>query len=145
MIRAIQTHEIKLLLPLALKFWEEGRLPGRIVISVFESNWSRLINAGTGRIFAKFEDGKPIGAIGLFVINDINDGERICEEAFWFVDPHHRLFGTKLFKHAIHYAQSSECKRMCMVHLECLAADKIGPFYERNGFHLVERKYLRIF
>ena len=145
MIRAIQSHELKLLTPGAIEFWAEGKIPGEFIPAVFERRWTEIMRIGVGRIFASFEDGFFVGAIGIILARDINDDALVAEEAFWFVRPTHRRVGIKLFKHAENYARASNCKRMAMVHLECLKSEKLGLFYEKNGYHLIEHKYQKIF
>ncbi len=127
------------------QFWSEAKLPGEFVPSVFMRNWTRVISMGAGVIFGYFKDGTCIGAIGIVITNDINNDDRVAEEAFWFVDKEHRSVGIRLFRHAIRYAESSACKRMAMVNLAALEMDRIGKLYEHMGFHLIEQKYVKTF
>lgn len=145
MIRAAQIHELKLLAPGAMEFWMEGKLPGKFVPEVFERNWTKLNGVGIGRIFISIENGIIHGAIGIILSRDINDDALVAEEAFWFVRPDYRRAGIRLFYHAEKYAIASKCERMCMVHLHSLSAEKLGAFYEKNGYSVIEHKYQKSF
>lgn len=144
MIRAIQPNELNKLISMAQQFWDEGQIPGDFLPSVFERNWARLIGNGHGRIFAYFENNEPVGAIGIIIIKDINNDSKIAEEAFWFVSESSRRVGIKLFNYAEKYAKSSGCKRMSMRHLISLQPEKLGAFYERNGYSCIEHAYIKI-
>lgn len=145
MIQSLQPNELESIARLGPQFWKEGNLPGRFIPEVFVRRWSQLISTGLGRIFAFFENGVPVGVIGLIISNDINDDARTAQEAFWFVEESHRKVGLKLFYHAEKYARNSGCQRMAMIHLVNLQPDKLGAFYERMGYRVVEHAYHKTF
>lgn len=145
MIRAITAHELKSIIHLGPKFWKEGNLPGEFIPEVFIRKWSEHIAAGHGHIFGLYVDRKVVGAIGLFIVNDINDDARVASEMFWFVDEEHRGGGLVLFRHAERYAKASGCKRMSMVHLVDLHPKGLEKLYERTGYRLIEKNYHKTF
>lgn len=141
MIRAIEQHEVESITFIGVEFWKEGNLPGSFDPAYAARRWREILASGTGRIFAYFKDSKPLGAIGIFIVEDINTRDRIAEEAFWFVRKEHRGIGLRLFRFAEQYAKASGCRRMAMVHLMGLHPDELRGLYERTGYRCVEHAY----
>lgn len=122
-------------------FYREGALPGNLVPSIFMGNWKTLIESGTGRILGAWRGAEFLGALGVLVYPDINDGEIVAQEAFWYVHPNHRGIGMKLLDQSIEDLRREGVKRMTMVHLESLMPDRLKSLYERLGFRPVESHY----
>jgi GNAT superfamily N-acetyltransferase len=143
MIREVQVSELNLVADLGKKFWAEGSLPGSLKPAVFINNWTKLIGMGIGKIFGLFNDGKFVGCLGCLVVNDLNDGEMIASETFWFVDPENRGSGIKLLIHFMKWAKEIGCSRVSMVHLMNKQAEKLSEIYVKMGFTQTEVHYIR--
>jgi GNAT superfamily N-acetyltransferase len=142
MIRELEISELRLAGEIGREFWEEGCLPGTIKPEVFEKNWTFFINNGMGKIFGLYENGELVGAIGGFVIPDLNDGEKTATEAFWFVRDAYRGGGIKLLLYFLKYAKEIGCVRVNMVHLFNEHANKLSKLYVKLGFKPVEAHYV---
>lgn len=125
------------------KFWAEGSLPGSLKKDLFVKNWTGLMDLGMGNVLGLYKDDKLVGALGFISVNDINDGELVASETFWFVEPESRGQGVKLLIKFIDEAKQMGCKRMSMVHLMNSHADKLSDIYKRMGFTPLETHYIK--
>lgn len=144
MIRIATNEELDGIAQLGPKFWSESNLPGGFKPDVFVDNWKKIIARDQGCIIFNQDDGGGInGAIGLLVYQDINDGELVMQEAFWFVSPESRGFGIRLLKKAEEIAKMINVKRFVMTHLLNNYADQLARLYPRLGFKALEINYIK--
>jgi GNAT superfamily N-acetyltransferase len=144
MIRIATDDQLDGIAQLGPKFWSESNLPGGFKPDVFVENWKKIIARDQGCIiFNQDEKGGINGAIGLLVYQDINDGELVMQEAFWFVSPESRGFGLRLLKKAEEIAKMINVKRFVMTHLLNGYADKLSRLYPRMGFKALEINYIK--
>lgn len=143
MVRELAINELQLATEMAGLFFEEGKLPGEFKADVFVKSWSTLIKLDMGKIYGLFVDDKPVGYLGMIVTQDINDGAKIAQEAFWYVHPDHRGAGLRLLFHAQAQAKELSCKRMGMVHLLDAAGEKLSHIFNRMGFREIEVHYIK--
>lgn len=144
MIRIATNEELDVIAQLGPKFWSESNLPGGFKPDVFVDNWKKIIARDQGCIIFNQDDGGGInGAIGLLVYQDINDGELVMQEAFWFVSPESRGFGIRLLKKAEEIAKMINVKRFVMTHLLNNYADQLARLYPRLGFKALEINYIK--
>jgi GNAT superfamily N-acetyltransferase len=146
MIRIATDDQLDGIAQLGPKFWSESNLPGDFKPEVFVENWKKIIAKDQGCIiFNQDEKGGINGAIGLLVYQDINDGELVMQEAFWFVSPESRGFGLRLLKKAEEIAKMINVKRFIMMHLHNMYADKLAKVYQHMGFRPMETNYIKEF
>ena len=143
MIRQITSKELPRCLVMGRSFHAESRVPGRFVDAVWLASWRRLLDTGGGVILVDDRGTEFTGVIGGLVYNDLNDGDRVLAEAFWYVLPGFRGAGVKLMIAFLQWAENSRVKRVAMVCLEALQPDELGRLYRRMGFELVEHFYLK--
>jgi GNAT superfamily N-acetyltransferase len=144
MIRIATDNELHGIAQLGPKFWSESKLPGDFKPEVFVENWKKIIAKDQGCIiFNQDEKGGINGAIGLLVYQDINDGELVMQEAFWFVSPESRGFGLRLLKKAEEIAKMINVRRFVMTHLLNGYADQLSRLYPRMGFKALEINYIK--
>jgi|DEB3_MinimDraft_2_1074329.scaffolds.fasta_scaffold05128_3 GNAT superfamily N-acetyltransferase len=144
MIRIATDDQLDGIAQLGPKFWSESNLPGGFKPDVFVENWKKIIARDQGCIiFNQDEKGGINGAIGLLVYQDINDGELVMQEAFWFVSPESRGFGLRLLKKAEEIAKMINVKRFVMTHLLNGYADQLSRLYPRMGFKALEINYIK--
>jgi GNAT superfamily N-acetyltransferase len=72
-----------------------------------------------------------------------NVGHRTAQEMFWWVDKEHRGIGTQLFDALIAGVKAKGAESLVMIALERLTPEKVGGIYERRGFRLSERSYIK--
>jgi len=82
-----------------------------------------------------------VGAIGLLVAPHFASGEALASEVFWYMDPQYRGAGVRLLRAGEHWAAASGAVGVAMVAPD----DRLGAVYERWGYQLMERSYLRRF
>lgn len=65
----------------------------------------------------------------------------IAAELGWWVEPEHRKskVGKELLEAFEYWAKQKNCKMVTMVSLD----DEVGKIYERKGYHLAERVYMK--
>jgi len=144
MIRIATDNELHGIAQLGPKFWSESKLPGDFKPDVFVENWKKIIAKDQGCIIFNQDDKGGInGAIGLLVYQDINDGELVMQEAFWFVSPESRGFGLRLLKKAEEIAKMINVRRFVMTHLLNGYADQLSRLYPRMGFKALEINYIK--
>ena len=124
------------------KFFKEGRLPGSFKPEVFKANWVALIRGGFGKIWL-LEECK--GGLGVLVTKDINDGDTIITEAFWYVLPELRggLLGLRLYCAMEEYAKQVKASRILMIHYHATMDYRLPKFYEKRGYRPIETHYVK--
>jgi L-amino acid N-acyltransferase YncA len=70
-------------------------------------------------------------------------GHRTAQEMFWWVDKEHRGVGTQLFDALLAGCKAKGAESLSMIALERLTPEKVGGIYERRGFRLHERSYIK--
>ena len=112
----------------------------------YKGFWESLEEDGVGQFFGSFDaDDKLIGVLAAMLVDDCFNGDTIANEHFWYVDPEHRRgsHGIKLFKKFIAWSEEVGAKRISMVHLASLNAEKLGKLYERMDFVPLEIHYIK--
>lgn len=138
-------QEIPRLVPLAEEFYNQGFLPGTFDPQEFIRHWQQFTSGGPGIVIAAEDFGEVVGAIGGLVGPDINTGDRVLFEQFWFVTRDHRKgsLGDELLGRFENEARSLGCHRVNMVHLADEIGAKLGAVYRRRGFIPSEMHYIK--
>lgn len=140
-MRELEPEDLPECAALGLSFYEEGDLPGKFIPEVFTENWKDFFHMGIGRILGAWEDGRLVGVVGGVLSPDVNDGELVANEMFWYVLPGSRGVGLKLLANYLHLMREAGAKRLTLVHLCGLMPDKLERFYERLGLKPLEIHY----
>jgi GNAT superfamily N-acetyltransferase len=143
MVRALTVSDLPEAALLGPQFFAEGGLPGRFVPDVFSAKWGSLIEQGIGFILGLFRDGRIAGAFGGVVVEDLNSGDLVASECFWFVTPESRGRGFELLLAYEAEARKRGAVRCSMIHLLSLQPEKLGELYERRGYKAVETSYFK--
>lgn len=145
MIRQITKHDLpKLMECCAEAFFKEGNLPGKFSPFHFLKTWEQLLDSKMGFIFGiEVNDGGFAGAIGGNIYPDICTGEKVCSEMFWYTLPGFRGKGIKLLHKLEQHAKENGCSRVLMVHLAALNAERLEQYYQRCGYSLLEKTYMK--
>jgi len=144
MIRPAKASDLVVVAEMGREFYSEGRIPGTIVPDVFVANWRSYLSAGCGRIFLAEENEEIVGFLGALLYPDVNDGDLIGTELFWFVEKEHRgRCGMRLFDAFEKWAIEAGAKRLIMSHLSTLAPDKLKKIYKRLGYRKADVSYVK--
>jgi hypothetical protein len=124
-------------------FFSEADLPGGFKIANFLSSWEVILKSGIGVIFKAERDGKVIGLLGSLLSYDLNTGEVIATEAFWFILKQYRsgFAGIRLFEAFEEWGMSVGAVRFNMGRIIGLHDEKMGNFFESKGYRPVETHY----
>jgi GNAT superfamily N-acetyltransferase len=143
--RLLEPAELPELLPLAREFHQNEVLASWCSFDedVWLSTWWALLEGGCAFILISEEDGEITGAIGGLQYPDMNDGVRVCQEAFWFVPKAKRGGGPALLREYERVAVEHGAERTVMNHLADDRAEHIARFYKRVGYQPLESSYYK--
>jgi len=143
MLRIATIDDIDAVLEMALKFAEATPYKDMVSESKIRQTVTTALespNEETVVIICE-EDNNPIGLIAGAVTNLLLSDAKMATELMWWVNEDKR--GTKAGKELIEalefWANKMGCKAIVMVCLD----DRVGGFYEKNGYRLYERSYLK--
>lgn len=139
----LATHEdIPDILILAQAFVEESPYTGDAE-DIEQTVRNLLRDRNQGIIVLYLVDDKPVGFIGGVLSKMITSKDPIATEVMWYVSPSARGSRKSLaLKEAFEYwAKRVGAK---MIAMSTLADDKIERYYERTGYKLMEKTYLKV-
>lgn len=101
-----------------------------------------LRDRNKGIIVLYLVEGKPQGVIAGMLSEMLFSHEPIASELIWWVNPEHRTRKSLKLKEAYEYwAKRVGAKYIQMAELN---DEKIARFYQRTGYDLCERSYLKV-
>jgi len=138
-LRVATIEDIKLVTDMALKFAHSSPYKKYIEDSVVEEKVNDLLMGPTNeKIVLLYQDlGMLAGIKTKFTYGTIP----LAVETAWWVEPDQRgqKAGGELRKAFEYWASQVDCS---LVVLSCLD-DEVGKYYERNGYGLYERAYMK--
>ncbi len=143
MIRQATVEDLPRMESAARAFFASSRFLRRFDMDRFIRAWAALLSSGTGVIFALFDRDEVCGAIGGVVYPDINTGELIASEFFWFIRPGSRGDGLRLYRAFERWARTQACRQIRMVHLTDSMPDRLARVYRRLGYLPAETHYVK--
>lgn len=139
----IGVHQLNEIADRGFQFYKEGDIPGRFVPEVWHRNWVQLLNNGSGVLLGLQRDGQWSAAIGGVIYPDINDGDLVLMECFWFAFPEARGRALRLVRDFEDEGKLRGAKRVIMMHLLSINAEVLGRVYQRMGYRAVETHYIK--
>lgn len=126
-------------------FVKEAKYPGTFKVEVFRKNWEMIFGQKMGAMWV-VRNGSIVGALGAIIHPDINDGELVAQEAFWFVAPEHRggTAGIKLLAEFEAWAEMRGAARILSAHLMTSMPEKVAKVFERRGYYAGETAYIKV-
>ncbi len=143
MVRALTVEELPKAAAMGSLFMQEGAMPGRFISDVFVARWTTLLNMGIGFMLGLFSEDKLSGVFGAIVSEDLNDGDLVANEMFWFVRPEERGRGFSLLLAYEEEAKKRGAKRCSMVHLLSLQPERLSEIYKKRGYRPIETSYFK--
>lgn len=144
MIREARLEDIPNILHMGRAFFEENNWPAGVEFSAdtLEATLISLIQGDSGKIFI---DSDYLGAVGGMTYPFYFTGQLAGCEFFWWVSPEARGgLGLQLFKHLEQWFKQKGATTSTMIALESSSPDKVGNFYEKQGYKLMEHHYMRV-
>lgn len=142
-LRPVKREELPQIPAIGVAFFKEASLPGEMRHDVFVRNWEIYFDLNIGVMLGLFDGGKCTGVLGGLILPDPNDGELVASELFWYVLKEHRIGGIRLLKAFEEHAKVRGAKRITMVHLLQENAEKLGRYYQKNGYSPIECHYIK--
>lgn len=144
--KKLQVEDLHQVKPLGKAFTESVNYPGGFNWDAFEKVWTPLLLTDIGRISVVTSGEEVVGVMGALFCADPFSGWMTALEQFWYVKPEHRKSraGVLLFRDFEIEAHVRDCKKRIMVTLEGEFSGTLEEFYIRNGYHLVEKSFIKI-
>lgn len=135
-IRPLTIEELPLCLPYGPAFMKEYDLPGTFSPEEFLKNWTLWLTAYPAIMYGLWDNTHLAGGIGGMIHPDLNTGDRLAVEFFWYVEPSYRntLLAARLPLTFKKWGKRNGAVRWKMIHLlspgEDPATVKLARFYE---------------
>lgn len=145
-VRPVTIPELPRVASVGFTFFKEGDIPGGFVPEVFIRNWTDLLLNNRGVFYGAFTpEGMFTGGLGALLCPDLNNGQVMAVECFWYVLPEFRggTAAGRLLKAFERWAREQGAKRMVMVHLLNLTPTELHNTYKRLGYRPVEVNYVK--
>jgi GNAT superfamily N-acetyltransferase len=145
MTREINNVRDELGKPLCEAFAAESTLDVQFDYDQFSNQYQKLIDTGYAKLWVAEVGGVVVGAIGGVQHPHMFNGQPSVMEAFWFVNKDHRngLIAIRLLRSLERWAMELNAQNLIMAHLESLNPDRLGEFYEKQGYKRLETHYAK--
>jgi GNAT superfamily N-acetyltransferase len=143
-IRAATLDDIPALLDMGARFHEGSAYRGLIDFSKVQvsKTLNFLIENDGGCVFVNEADGVLTGAIAGLMAPHFVSGDRFATELAWWVDTEARgTVGPRLLKRLEEWAKDNGARTLSMI--EPPGNPGVGRIYERFGYRLAERNYMK--
>lgn len=137
-IRDLGVEDLEMLARWGEPFYVEANFPGTFKPELFIENWRVILSSGFGHIFGLFKGEVLVGTLGCLITPDLNTGDQICTEAFWFVSKENRGAGIRLLELFERWAWAQGVKRINVAHPSTPEMEKLSGLYKRRGYRAVE-------
>ncbi len=102
-----------------------------------------LMDKFLGSSFVLEDNGKIVGVLGgLITVYPLNN-EKMYQEFVWFVSKKYRWHGARLYFRMITYCKENGIHKVLMGNLGNNNCERFDKFYEKMGFKLLEKHYLK--
>jgi GNAT superfamily N-acetyltransferase len=142
-LRTVIPNELRGMEDIAQQFYSSTAHLRGFDIRKFERTWKPLLESGNGIIIAIFDGSYMLGAIGGAKYEDINSGEKVAAELFWYVRPEARGRGISLYREFESWAKQNGCTQIRMAFLVDSMPHKVESAYIRMGFHEAEKLFVK--
>jgi len=106
--------------------------------------YESMIRRGAGCMFILLSDGGDmIGGLGCIKAPDLHYDRIIAVETYWYVMPEYRGVGMLLMEHFEKWAKANGCDAVAFVHLSDSMPEILEKVYEKRGYTLIEKHFLK--
>jgi hypothetical protein len=111
---------------------------------IFKEKMAGFMTNKTGIVLCLHEEFELKGAIAGVLYENVFDGELCASELFWYVWPGARKgSGTALLHAFEEWALGRGATRVTMAHMLHNMPERLGAFYERNGYTPFEQHFVK--
>jgi GNAT superfamily N-acetyltransferase len=96
-----------------------------------------------GNSFVLEKGDRILGVIAGLIVTYPLSNEKIFQEHIWYVHKEYRRYGLMLYRALEDYCKQEGIKKIVMVHMANSKAEKLGKFYRRLGYELLESHYIK--
>lgn len=146
-IRPLTVDELPLCAPFGVAFMTEKQVPGTFSLEIFTKNWTMFLTQYPAIILGLWRGDRLIGGLGGMISPDLNTGEQIAIEFFWYVDAdaRHGTWPLRLLTRFRHWGAEHGAARLRMIHLldlnESPSTVKLARVYAKLGLRPIEVGY----
>ena len=146
-IRPLTVQDLPLCETFGRAFMAEKQVPGTFSLHTFTRNWTVFLTQYPSIILGLWQGDRLIGGLGGMVAPDLNTGEPIATEFFWYVTPEarHGTWPLRLLTQFRKWGAAQGAVRIRMIHLlepdECPSTVKLARVYAKLGFQPLEVAY----
>ena len=109
--------------------------------AVVASSLRMLIESDSGAVFVQEREGELTGAILGIIVPHFVTGETVLGELSWWVDEGHRGAGLRLLAKLEGWARENGATKSTVI--EPMGNPRIGQVYERMGYQMVEKSWMK--
>lgn len=130
---------------LGQEFTLASGLPGTFDEDHFLTSYCNLLQSGIAAVWVGHEEQEVAGIIGGIVTQCPFTGDVVAIESFWFVREKFRKdsLGVRLLKLFEEWAVEMGADRICLSCMNQVNPDRMGEFYVKRGYALLEHAYVR--
>ena len=143
MIRNATLDDMPGLLRMAVAFGAVAGLPAPLCPESMRETFTGLIAGDMGVLLVNDEVTAAAGAVVTPAY--YNTDHMTGQELFWWVDGGARGVGLRLFASLEEEVRRLGAESFVMVALEAIKPDQTSTFYVRNGYHALERNFIKVF
>ena len=142
-IRKIHINDYDFISSLVREFFDESI--GKYGFSINDDQVRQMVVAAESSSFVAEHDGKVVGVIGGLVENGIGTTDKLYREIIWYVNENYRTCGVRLLKHCEAWCKENNIKHMVVCNMGNLNDSKLERFFNRCGYELFEKQYIKEF
>jgi GNAT superfamily N-acetyltransferase len=145
MVRELTVEDLPRLVPIGYAFFEEGKLEGKFNPAHFIKEWGSLLAAKAAVILAHEENGEIGAILGGMIFPNLLTGEVEGTEQYLYANPEFRGqgIGLRLLDEFESISKGRGALRVWMIHLVDLNDDAMVKLYERKGYRLKEKMFVK--
>jgi GNAT superfamily N-acetyltransferase len=149
MIRQAKHSDLKRIQEMGSEFWVESNFKdflGELDPEGLHRFYVHLI--GKNCLMVADVDGEVVGMMGFSIFqHPMSPGKKIAQEHFWWIEPEHRRsgVGSELLATAEHLIKARGAIGNFMITLHGVDHERVGNFYEGEGYRPFEYVYFKGF
>ena len=140
-IRQLEVEDIDKAIPLFEEFCKESLSDYGIPVDV--EHLTKLANIYKDNTLIIESGDKLVGIISGAVVDMPAGGKKVYQELVWYVLASHRRYGIKLLNTLEEKCKKEGIDSIIMSLMQNSKSNKLENFYNKRGFRLVEKQYIK--